>query len=86
MNPLADFYPVLYVAASNENFEMAELLIRHGAQVNGLRWAATRRKRYAMMEFLFRHGANVNDNTKECDEVVIGRLPGRTARCCGGRC
>lgn len=72
INPLTDFYPALYVAASNDNFEMAELLIQYGARVNGLGalGAAARRKRYAMMEFLFRHGADVNDDAKDAKRLL----------------
>ncbi|OJJ81966.1 ankyrin repeat domain-containing protein [Aspergillus glaucus CBS 516.65] len=81
INLLADFYPALCVAVGNDNIEMAELLIQYGARVNGLGalGAAAKRKRYAMMEFQFRHGADVNDDAKECDDVVIGWLPGTTA-------
>lgn len=81
INPLADFYPALCVAMGNDNVEMAELLTQYGARVNGLgaRGEAAKRKRYAMMEFQFRHGTDVNDDAKECDDVIIGWLPGTTA-------
>lgn len=69
------------MAVGNGNAEMAELLIQYGARVNGLGalGAAAKRRRYDMMEFLFRHGADVNDDAKECDDIVIGWIPGTTA-------
>lgn len=55
INPLADVYPAVYVTVSNDNLEIAELLIQYGARVNrkGALGAAAKWKRYGVMEFLF---------------------------------
>ncbi|KAE8372707.1 ankyrin repeat-containing domain protein [Aspergillus bertholletiae] len=66
-NPLGDSFPALSLAVQDNQIEMVEMLIRHGAQVNGMGalGAAAKYRRFNMMELLFRHGADINDNAKE---------------------
>lgn len=80
-NPLLDLNPALNMAVKGNFMEMAELLIQHGAKVNGLGALAMAAKhgRFEMMKLLFEYGADVNDDAKDRAEECIDYIEGVTA-------
>ncbi|KAF5859814.1 hypothetical protein ETB97_002423 [Aspergillus alliaceus] len=81
-NPMGDRHPALSLAVLDNQIEMAEMLIQHGARVNGMGalGMAAKHHRFNMMELLFRHGADINDNAKELRRsCVVLRSKERTA-------
>lgn len=80
-NPLADIHPALNMVVKGNSKEMAELLIHHGAKVNGLGALAMAAKfrRFEMMELLFQHGADVNDDAKNRIEECFDYFDRTTA-------
>ena len=80
-NPLADLNPALNMAVKGNFMEMAELLIKYGAKVNGLGALAMAAEygQFEMMELLFQYGADVNDDAKDRAEECIDYIEGVTA-------
>ncbi|KAE8379710.1 ankyrin [Aspergillus bertholletiae] len=66
-DPKIDRFPALTVAIQKNDVEMAEMLIQHGAWVNGFGalGMAAKYRRFEMMDLLIEHGADVNDNAKD---------------------
>ena len=80
-NPVIGLYPALDMAVKESHADMAEMLIKYGAKVDGLGASAmaAQYRRFEMMELLFRHGADVNDDARDRVEVCIDFVERTTA-------